>query len=213
MKSKQPSSWLDEFKPLLKKYGAQKHPLAYKNRYQLIVMVVLSARCSDKIINALAPALFQRYPSMKELAKASPEDLFPYIKGVISFGQKSRWLTSLAKQVGTDENIPHTLEELIKLPAIGRKSANVIMGESGDEMEGVIVDIHTLRVAPRIGIATGPKPEQIEEQLMEKIPQNYWRQLGMSLTMLGREICRPTDPKCPECPVNKVCEYYKKQGR
>ncbi len=78
-------------------------------------------------------------------------------------------------------------------------------------MEGVIVDLHVLRVAPRLGIAHGTNPLKVEKQLMEKIPQRYWRVLGMSLTHLGREICRPTNPKCPECPANSVCEYYRKK--
>jgi endonuclease-3 len=209
MKSNSISNWLEAFKPLFKKYGTLKHPLDHKNRYQLVVMVILSARDSDKHINSIATALFKRYPSMKELAKATPEDLYPFIGKVANFANKAQWLIELAKTVKEDKNIPRTQEELTALKGIGRKSANVIMSESGDEMEGVIVDLHVLRVAPRIGIATGTNPEKIEKQLMEKIPQKYWKQLGMSLTFLGREICRPTNPKCPECPVNSVCAYFK----
>ncbi|TAK53466.1 MAG: endonuclease III [Bacteroidetes bacterium] len=212
MKAKQEINWLEAFKPLFKKYGSKKHPLEHKNRYQLLVMVVLSARDSDKHINVVAPPLFERYPSMKELAKTTPEDLYPYLGKVVNFGNKATWLVEIAKTVGKDENIPHTIDELTALKGIGRKSANVIMSESGDAMEGVIVDLHTLRVSPRIGIATGTNPEKIEKQLMEKIPQKKWKELGMSLTFLGREICRPSNPKCPECPVNGVCEYYKNNG-
>lgn len=212
MKTIQTHDWLESLKPLFKKYGTRKHPLEHKNHYQLLVMVVLSARDSDKHINSIAPALFERYPSMKELAKATPEDLYPYIGKVTNFSSKAIWLTETAKVVGKDENIPHTIEELTALKGIGRKSANVIMSESGDEMEGVIVDLHTLRVSPRIGIAIGTNPVKIEKQLTEKIPQKYWKQLGMSLTFLGREICRPTNPKCPECPLNGVCEYYREKG-
>jgi len=176
-----------------------------------MVMVVLSARDSDKNINALAPALFQKYPSVKALAAAKPEYLHPYIGKITNFVNKALWLTTLAKMIGDDKKIPVTLEELIALPGIGRKSANVIISESGGEMEGVIVDLHVLRVAPRLGIATGTKPEKIEQQLMEAVPQKRWRELGMGLTFLGREICRPTNPHCPDCPVNAVCEYYAKQ--
>ena len=100
------------------------------------------------------------------------------------------------------------MAELIKLPGIGRKSANVIIRESGDNAEGIIVDLHVIRVAPRLGIAEGDKPEKIEKQLMEIIPQNRWNETGMALSYLGREICRPTDPKCKSCMMNKVCRYY-----
>lgn len=201
--------WLDYLAPLLKKYAARKHPLEYQNRYQLIVMVILSAQDSDKHINELAPKFFKKYPSMKHLSKATLEELPEYIGSVRNFANKAKWLTKLAQTVGDDKNIPHTLEELTKLSGVGRKSANVIIRESGDRAEGIVVDLHVLRVAPRIGIAKGDKPEQIEKQLMEILPQKEWNDAGMAFSFLGREICRPTDPHCDECVMNKVCEYYK----
>ncbi|MBI5215030.1 MAG: endonuclease III [Ignavibacteriae bacterium] len=209
MKSDDTSNWLNAFKPLFKKYSARKHPLDHKSRYQLVVMVILSARTSDKSVNVAAEKLFQQFPTFASLSETTIEELYPFIKSIPGFRKKGEWLITLAKQVRTEEQIPHSQKELAKLPGIGRKSANVIMSESGDIMEGVIVDLHVLRTAPRIGIATGTNPEKIEKQLMEKIPQKYWKQLGMSLTFLGREICRPTNPKCTECPVNSVCEYFK----
>jgi len=209
MSSSETTDRLEAFKPLFKKYAGRKHPLDHKNKYQLVVMVILSARDSDRNINSLAPALFQKFPSMKVLAKAKPEDLYPFIGKVVNFANKANWIIELAITVKDDKNIPETLEELTALKGIGRKSANVIISESGGEMEGVIVDLHVLRDAPRIGVAKGTNPEKIEKQLMEAIPQKCWRDLGMSLTFLGREICRPTNPKCPECPMNPVCEYYK----
>ena len=171
-------------------------------------MVILSARDSDRHINSIAPALFEKFSSMKELSKAEPEDLYPYIDTVTNFPNKVKWISSIAKTVRDDEHIPSTLDELTKLPGIGRKSANVIISESGGKAEGVIVDLHVLRVAPRIGIAKGTNPEKIEQQIMEKIPQKYWREAGMGMSFLGREVCRPTNPHCDECVVNKVCEYY-----
>lgn len=204
--------WLKYFKPLFAQYAGRKHPLQYKNAYQLVVAVVLSARDSDRHINEVAPAFFEKYPSVKELAKAKPEELFPLIGSVTNFGNKANWLVSIAQTIKDDKNIPKTLEGLTALKGIGRKSANVIMSELGYEMEGVIVDLHVLRVAPRIGIAKGTKPEKIEKQLMEAIPQKHWRELGMGLTFLGREICRPSNPKCPQCVMNVVCEYYKSQS-
>lgn len=200
--------WNKALKPLFKKYDGRKHPLEYKNAYQLLVAVVLSARDSDRNINSLTPALFAKFPSMKHLAKAAPEDLYPFISKVSNFGNKAQWLTKTAKEIKDDKNIPLTQDGLTQYSGIGRKSANVIMSQMGVPAEGVIVDLHTLRVAPRLGIAQGTNPEKIEKQLMEKVDKKYWHLLGMSLTYLGRETCRPTNPKCHECVVSSVCEFY-----
>ncbi|HTK82134.1 MAG TPA: endonuclease III [Bacteroidota bacterium] len=205
--------WIAAFKPLFRKYRGRKHPLHHENRYQLLVMVVLSARSTDQKVNAVAPELFRQFPSMEALAAASPEDLRPYIKGVTNFYNKAGWLITLARIVKEVKNIPTTMEALTELPGIGRKSANVILSESGLPPEGVIVDVHVMRVAPRIGIANGSNPEQIEKQLMEKIPKKHWKELGMSLTYLGREICRPTDPHFCDCPLTPVCAYYASVGK
>ncbi len=209
--------WAKALAPLFKKHGGRKHPLDYKNRYQLIAMVILSSRSTDVLINKLALELFRAFPSMKELSKARPEDLFPYVHGVTNFRHKSEWLVAIAKIVKDDKHIPTTMDELTKLPGIGRKSANVIIGESirlnpasKAKPEGIMVDLHVARVAPRIGIAKSTVPEKIEQELMNSIPQKYWHTAGMSMTFLGRETCRPKNPKCPECVVNGVCEYYEK---
>jgi len=208
---KETIDWNKELKPLFKKYEGRKHPLEYKNLYQLLVMVVLSARDSDRNINSLAPALFAKFPSMKHLAKATPEELHPFISKVSNFGNKAQWLTKTAKEIKDDKNIPLTQKGLTQYSGIGRKSANVIMSQMNAPAEGVIVDLHTLRVAPRLGIAKGTNPEKIEKQLMEKVPQRNWHILGMSLTYLGRETCRPTNPKCHECVVSSVCVFFKEQ--
>jgi endonuclease-3 len=201
-------NWNNDLKPLFKKYAGRKHPLEYKNLYQLLVMVVLSARDSDRNINSISPALFKKFPSMKHLAKATAEDLYPFISKVSNFGNKAAWITKTAKEIKDDKNIPLTQEGLTHYSGIGRKSANVIMSQMGVPAEGVIVDLHTLRVAPRLGIAIGSNPEKIEKQLMEKVDQKNWHILGMSLTYLGRETCRPTNPKCHECVVSSVCALY-----
>lgn len=197
-------------KALIKQYENRRHPLDYRNRYQLVVMVILSAQDSDKHINELAPAFFNLYPDIKSLALLKPEDLHLHFSSVRNFGNKCEWLIKLAQQVGNDDNIPSTLPELTKLPGIGRKSANVIIRESGVEAEGVIVDLHVVRVAPRIGVAKGTQPEKIEKQLMQALPREYWNNLGMAISFLGREICRPTNPKCDQCIMNQVCYHYNK---
>lgn len=202
-------NWLPYLEPLFKTYGKRKHPLDYKNVYQLVVMVVLSAQTTDEMINKVAPVLFKKYPSMKHLARAKPKDLYPFIKSVRGFRKKADWLVRIAKAIGSDEHIPITINELIQLPGIGRKSANVIIREAGGRAEGIFVDLHVLRVVPRIGITKEEKPEKIEKSLMENIPQKYWDAAGMAFSFLGREICRPTNPACSQCLMNSICEYYK----
>jgi endonuclease-3 len=199
--------------PLLEKYGKRKHPLEYTNRYQLLVSVILSARDSDKHINDIGKQFFNAYPSMEHLSKAAVEDLFPFLSSVTNFGTKASWLINIAQIIKSDEAIPRTMEQLTKLPGIGRKSANVIIRESGDNAEGVIVDLHVVRVAPRIGIAKGTNPEKIEKQLITFFPQNRWNEAGMAISFLGREICRPTNPKCSQCPINRFCQFYLTQSQ
>ncbi|MGZ3885184.1 MAG: endonuclease III domain-containing protein [Bacteroidia bacterium] len=201
--------WSEAMKPLLKKYKGKKHPLEYKNIYQLLVCVVLSAQDSDKHINEIAPAFFKAFPDMKSLARADAEALYPFIGKVRNFGNKTKWLLDLAKKIKDDKNIPLTMDELVELPGIGRKSANVIMREAGVKAEGVIVDLHVVRVAPRIGIASGTDPKKIEKQIMESIPQKDWGEIGMAISFLGRETCRPTNPKHAECVVKDSCMHYK----
>jgi endonuclease III len=205
------TNWAEAMKPLIKKYKGKPHPLEYKNTYQLLVMVVLSAQDSDKHINSLAPALFEAFPSMEVLENATPESLYPYIGEVRNFANKAKWLTKIGQEVKKDKNIPLTMEGLTALPGIGRKSANVIMRESGKKAEGIIVDLHVVRVAPRLGIAKGSDPKKIELELMAAIPEEDWGEAGMAISFLGREICRPTNPHHDKCPMASVCEYYQQQ--
>ena len=200
-------NWSEAIRPLLKKYKSKKHPLDYENVYQLLVMVVLSAQDSDKNINNLAPKFFEAFPDMKALSRATGETLFPFISKVRNFGNKTKWLMEIAKTIKEDKNIPLTHEGLTALKGIGSKSANVILRESGKPAEGVIVDLHVVRVAPRLGIATGADPKKIEKQIKEELPKKDW-DAGMAMSFLGREICRPT-PKCSECLMSSVCAYYK----
>lgn len=200
--------WNKAFQPLLKKYQGKKHPLEYNNYYELLVMVVLSAQDSDRNINKLAPELFKAFPDMKALSKADGPSLLPFVSKVRNFGNKTKWLLALAATIKQDKNIPTSLEALTALPGIGRKSANVIMREMGIKAEGIIVDLHVVRVAPRLSLATGTDPKKIEKQMMDVLDPKDWGEAGMALSFLGREICRPTNPKCLECVMNKVCAYY-----
>jgi endonuclease-3 len=202
-------NWPQAFQPLIEKYRGKPHPLVFKNTYQLLVMVILSAQDSDKHINQIAPPFFEAFPDMASLAKADAEALYPLIGKVRNFGNKIKWLLELSAKVKEDKNIPLTMEELTSLPGIGRKSANVIMRESGISAEGIVVDLHVVRVAPRLGVVDSEDPKKIEKQLMAVMPQNTWGELGMAISFLGRETCRPTNPNCNDCVMKPYCNYCK----
>ncbi|MGA9637385.1 endonuclease III domain-containing protein [Flavobacterium sp.] len=202
------TDWVGKLNPILTKYNGRKHPLNYTNLYQLVVMVVLSAQDSDANINATSPMLFEAFPNMESLSQTNAGRLYPYIDKVNHFNTKANWLLEIAKTVQKDENIPLTINRLTALKGIGRKSANVILRELGFPAEGIIADLHVIRVAPRIGLAIETKDSlKLEKQLMQNLPKIIWGEIGMALSFLGREICRPK-PKCEECPINKICEYY-----
>lgn len=201
------TDWAGALQPLIEKYSDKKHPLDAQNVYQLLVMVVLSAQDSDAHINKIAPAFFKKFPTIKALSKASTNDLLPYLQEVRFHQNKISWLQEIAQTIKDDKNIPKTMKELTALKGIGRKSANVILREAGAPPEGIMVDLHVVRVAPRLGIASGKDATKIEKQLMDSLPKNMWGEIGMAISFLGRETCRPTNPKHHECVVRDVCNY------
>lgn len=201
--------WAKKLEPILIEYKGRKHPLDYHNLYQLLVMVVLSAQDSDAHINKIAPVLFEAYPDMESLSVSNVEALISYISSIRNFGTKANWLLEIAQTIKKDENIPLTMEGLTALKGIGRKSANVILREAKIPAEGIIADLHVIRVAPRIGLIEESKDgNKVEKQLMQVLPKAIWGDIGMAISFLGREICRPK-PKCDICPINSVCKYYK----
>jgi endonuclease III len=201
-------NWAEDLAPLLSDYGKQKHPLNYNNRYELLVMIILSAQTTDNLVNKIAPEFFKAFPSLAEIKNHSPDDLYKYISSVRGYMKKAKWIVDIAWAVGDDSAIPHSMDELTRLPGIGRKSANILIRESGDNAEGVVVDLHVARVAPRLGIAGDDKPDRIERDIMDAIPRDRWNEIGMALSFHGRETCRPK-PECERCPVNAVCNFYK----
>ncbi|NOS94080.1 MAG: endonuclease III [Cyclobacteriaceae bacterium] len=202
------TNWKKEILLLIKKYKGKKHPLDYNNFYELIVMVVLAAQDSDRHINKLAPDFFAAFPDMKALAKAEAEAVYEKISKVRNFRNKTKWLLGIASSIKDNKNIPTTLDALTEMAGIGRKSANVILREMGQPAEGIMVDLHVVRVAPRLGIAKGSDPKKLEKQMMEVLDPKDWGEAGMAISFLGRETCRPKNPKCNECVLSKVCEYY-----
>lgn len=196
--------WDERFLQLIEKYKDRPHPLAYKNLYQLIVMVMLSAQDSDRHINEITPAFFAAFPDFSAIAAASPEALHPYLHGVRNFANKCRWLVAAAS-VLKEGRISLSMADLTALPGIGRKSANVIRREMQQPAEGIIVDLHVLRVAPRLGISQVKDASRMEKELMQTISKPLWHHVGMCISFLGREVCRPSNPKCGECVMQPHC--------
>ncbi len=184
--------------------------LIYDNPFQLLVAVVLSAQCTDKRVNITTPALFARYPSVRELAGAEYEDLFNIIKSISYPGNKTRHLLGMAKMLQENFNgeIPLSVEELIQLPGVGRKTANVITSVI-DNQPNMAVDTHVFRVAARIGLTRNAKtPFAAEKQLVKHLPVNLVNIAHHWLILHGRYICVARNPKCPECGLKPVCRYY-----
>ena len=171
-------------------------------------MVVLAAQTTDVLVNNLAPEFFKKYPDFKSLAKADHGLLMKDLGKVRNFGNKARWLIEISNKVKDEKSLPKTMDELVSLPGIGRKSANVIMREAKLPAEGVTVDLHVVRVSNRLGIADSEDPKKIEQQIMQAVPQKDWGEIGMSISFLGRDICRPSHPEHGECPMQSVCKFY-----
>lgn len=200
--------WEVKLQPILDLYKGRKHPLDYKNPFQLLIMVILSAQDSDANINKIAPSLFEKFPNMESLSQSNIEEISPYISKVRNYPTKATWIIDIASVIKTDKNIPSNLKDLIALKGIGRKSANVIMREMKLPAEGIIADLHVIRVSAKIGLTSNSKDgNKIEKELMQVLPQHIWGEIGMSISFLGREICRPK-PKCDICPIKEHCNYY-----
>jgi len=184
--------------------------LIFDNPYQLLVAVVLSAQCTDKRVNLTTPALFAKYPTVEELSKAEYEDLFSIIKSISYPGNKTRHLIGMAKMLleKYGGEIPLTVEELIELPGVGRKTANVITSVV-DNQPNMAVDTHVFRVAARIGLTKNAKtPLAAEKQLIKHIPKDLIYIAHHWLILHGRYICIARTPKCEECGLRPVCKYY-----
>ena len=184
--------------------------LVFGNAYELLVAVILSAQCTDKRVNMTTPALFAMYPTVASLSKAEYDDVFAIIKSISFPGNKSRHLIGMAKMVMEKfgGEIPMTVEELVQLPGVGRKTANVITSVI-DQQPNMAVDTHVFRVSARIGLTVGAKtPLATEMQLVRHIPTELVYKFHHWLILHGRYVCVARNPKCAECGLKPVCKYY-----
>lgn len=189
--------------------------LNYENAYQLIVAVVLSAQCTDKRVNMTTPALFAAYPTVYDLAKATPEDIFNFIHSISYPNNKAKHLAGLAQKLVSDFDgeVPSDIDELQTLPGVGRKTANVIASVIFN-LPALAVDTHVFRVANRIGLTKNSKtPLQTEKTLMQHIPQEKIPIAHHWLILHGRYVCQARKPHCKECGINNLCDYYRTSNK
>ncbi|HMI85806.1 MAG TPA: endonuclease III [Polyangiaceae bacterium] len=181
--------------------------LEHKNPFQLIVATVLSAQSTDVIVNKVTPELFAKYPDARALATADPATVEKIIGRLGMFRQKTKNIVGLAKKLIADHGgeVPRSLAELILLPGVGRKTANVVLGVAFQAPEGVVVDTHVQRITQRLGWTRQTMPELIEQDLMKLFPRRDWDMLSHVLIFHGRRICFARKPACPTCPVNDAC--------
>lgn len=184
--------------------------LHYDNPYQLLVAVILSAQCTDKRVNMVTPALFEAFPTPEAMAKATPDEIFPYVKSVSYPNNKSRSLAGMARmlveQYGGE--VPGDIDSLMALPGVGRKTANVILAVVYNRA-AMAVDTHVFRVSERIGLTTGSKtPLSTEKALMSHIPAEIVPKAHHWLILHGRYVCKARRPECLECALRPVCRYY-----
>ena len=182
--------------------------LDHRNPFQLLVATVLSAQTTDVAVNKVTPALFAKYPDARALAKADPaRDVEPLLSTLGMFRQKSKNIVGLARGLVESHGaqVPHTLAELVELPGVGRKTANVVLGVAFNAPEGVVVDTHVQRIAQRLGWTKNTEPEKIEQDLCALIPQDRWDLTSHVLIFHGRRICFARKPNCAGCGVSDVC--------
>jgi endonuclease-3 len=194
-------------KKLNKEHPKPKTELVHKNEYQLAVSVMLSAQTTDKKVNEITPRLFKKYKGWKALAEADLTTLQKDIHGVNFHKGKADRLIKAGGVVLSEfkGKLPRTINELIKIPGVARKSANVIMQELWDIAEGIVVDTHVTRVSNRLGLTKNKDAVKIEKDLMKKVPKKYWRNFSGAVVLHGRYVCKARKPECEKCVLNGIC--------
>lgn len=197
------------YRILSKRYPNVNCELNFKNPLQLIVATVLSAQCTDKRVNSVTPALFKRYRTAKDFAAADLKELQTLIKSTGFYRAKAKSIKGLATQIVKEHGgkVPEQLDELVKLPGVGRKTANVVLGHAFG-VPGITVDTHFGRLSRRFGWTEETDPVKVEFEVMKLIPQREWTNLSQRMIWHGRRICHSRRPACGACPLAKLCPSY-----
>ena len=186
--------------------------LNYDTPEQLLFATILSAQCTDVRVNMTTPELFKKFPSTKEMAKAKPAQVERLIKSINFFRTKAKALIKASQMIQNEfgGEIPLSIEEMTKLPGVGRKTANVVLGDAFNQPHGVVVDTHVKRLVNLIGLAEGEDPVKLELQLMQIVSRERWTKFSHWLILHGRSICIARRPKCGECVIRKTCDFGRK---
>jgi endonuclease-3 len=195
-----------------REYPDAKCALNYETPEQLLFATILSAQCTDVRVNMTTPALFKKFPGTKEMAKAKPEQVEKLIKSINFFRNKAKSLIGAAKMIQNEfgGEIPLDIDQMVKLPGVGRKTANVVLGDAFNRPHGVVVDTHVKRLVNLIGLAEGDDPVKLELELMPIVPKEQWTKFSHWLILHGRSICIARRPKCDECAIRKYCDFGRK---
>ena len=198
-------------KALQRTMPAPQMELDHRSPWELLVATILSAQCTDQRVNQVTPALFRRYPGPAELAGADQLEVEQLIHSTGFFKSKAKHLLGCSKAVTErfHERVPQTMETLITLPGVGRKTANVILGNAFGQ-PGIVVDTHVKRVAKRLALSKSDNPERVEEDLQQLMPKSQWTAVSQRLLLHGRYICLARKPRCGTCPVYQQCSWKEK---
>jgi endonuclease-3 len=198
---------LEVLSRLKREYPDARTELDYETPLQLLEATILSAQCTDKRVNMVTPLLFRTFPTAQSLAEAPPEKVEEIIRSTGFFRNKTKSLIGLGKALVERHNgeVPHSMDALVKLPGVGRKTANVVLGNAFGKNEGVVVDTHVARVSFRLGLTRETDPVKIELDLMRLFPREDWALLSHLLIFHGRRVCEARRPKCEICVLNDIC--------
>lgn len=199
------------FAKLKKKYPDSKIMLNYSTEFELLVSVMLSAQCTDVAVNKVTASLFKKYRDVKSFAKASFEVLSEDIRGVGLYRNKAKNIIATAGMIVNDfdGSVPKTMAELLLLPGVARKTANVVLSNTGAKLEGIAVDTHVERISVRLGFSAGRNPKTVEQDLMKLVPEKIWGVFSYYIIEHGRALCRSRNPLCGDCFLQKDCLFFK----
>ncbi len=195
-------------------YPDAKCSLDFTTPFEMLVAVILSAQCTDERVNKTTPALFSKYSTPEDFANMPLEELENFIHPCGFYKNKAKNIKATAQIIVDkyDGKVPETMEELMDLPGVGRKTANVVMLEAFDKPQGIAVDTHCKRISNKIGFSNEKEPEKIEQDLLKIIPKEYYKDMNHILIWHGRNTCVARNPKCEMCTINKYCKEYKKKS-
>ena len=199
---------IKEIVDILKKtYPDATTALIHKNPFQLLIATILSAQCTDERVNLVTKTLFAKYPGPEDFAHAHQAELEKDIHATGFFRMKAKSIIACSRALieGHQGSVPSTMEDLVRLPGVGRKTANVVLSEAFGKSEGIVVDTHVHRVSRRLGLTNADHPEKIEQDLMPLFDRSEWGNIGGLMIHHGRRICNARKPKCPECPLLALC--------